>query len=85
MVQERRTSRAKISGKKTDPSKRSLPVIYKELDPEPRRIKAAGDAVLADAKVARVPKNSVDLGEFLCEHFDMSKLVKIKKLELTPR
>ena len=81
-MQERRTSRAKISGKKTDPSKRSLPVIYQELDPEARRMKAAGDAVLADAKGAQ---KLVDLGEFLCEHFDMSKLVKIKKLELTPR
>ena len=45
-------------------------------------MKAAGEAVLADAKGAQT---LVDLGEFLREHFDMSKLVKKKNRELTPR
>jgi len=82
VVQELRTSRPQKPGKKADPSKRSLPVIYQEKDPEARRMKAAGEAVLADAKGAQT---LVDLGEFLREHFDMSKLVKKKNHELTPR
>lgn len=49
-MEERQTSRPQKPGKKADPSKRSLPVIYQENDPEARRMKAAGDAVLADAK-----------------------------------
>jgi len=82
-MKERQTSRPKkFASNKADPSKRSLPVIYQEKDPEARRMKAAGEAVLADAKGAQT---LVDLGEFLREHFDMSKLVKKKNRELTPR